>query len=137
MSAHAQHTQHIREIPNNRDVIRTSEVVEERELGPETGIAHQQFIVARLVWFLAGILLTLLAFRFVFAALGANPGNAFVNFIYTTSHPFVTPFFGLFSYDPLRYGISRLEVFTLVAMVVYALVAYGLARLLTLNRHRY
>ena len=88
---------------------------------------------ARVVWFIAGVLLTLLAFRFVLVLLGANPNNAFANFIYTVSHPFVAPFFGLFGYS-LHYGVSRLELSTLVAMAVYALVAFGIAKLLTIRQ---
>ena|SRR5579884_2047679 len=92
-------------------------------------------VAARVIWFIAGVILTLLAFRFVLALLGANPGNAFANFIYTTSHPFVAPFFSLFNYN-LRYGVSRFEIYTLVAMAVYAVIAWGLARLVTIGHPR-
>src|SRR5579871_60661 len=54
-------------------------------------------MVGRVIWFIAGILLVLLAFRFALALLGANTSNAFANFIFNTSHPFVAPFFSLFS----------------------------------------
>lgn len=90
-------------------------------------------LAARVVWYVAGVLLVLLAFRFVLTLLGANPSNGFANFIYSLSHPFVAPFFGLFGYN-LHYGVSRFEVYTLVAMAVYAIVAWGLARLFTLNK---
>ena len=93
------------------------------------------FTAARLIWFVADIILVLLAFRFVFVLLGANSANAFANFIYTLSHPFAAPFFGLFSYQT-AYGTSRFEISTLVAMAVYALVAYGLARLVTIRHPR-
>jgi hypothetical protein len=92
-------------------------------------------IIARVIWYIAGVLLILLAFRFVLALLGANPGNSFANFIYTASHPFVAPFFGLFGYS-LHYGVSRFETFTLVAMAVYAIIAWGLASLVTLRKPR-
>lgn len=88
---------------------------------------------ARVVWFIAGVLLVLLAFRFVFIMLGANPGNAFVNFIYSLSHPFASPFFGIFGYTQTL-GSAKVEWSTLVAMFVYALVAYGIARLITIRR---
>jgi len=90
-------------------------------------------LAARIIWYIAGVLLVLLAFRFVLALLGANPSNQFANFIYSVSHPFVAPFFSLFGYD-LKYGVSRFETFTLVAMLVYTVVAWGLARLFTLKR---
>jgi hypothetical protein len=92
-------------------------------------------VAARVIWWVAGVLLVLLAFRFVLALLGANPANAFANFIYSVSHPFVAPFFGLFSYNT-QLGVSRFEIYTLVAMAVYAVIAWGLARLVTLNRPR-
>jgi len=99
---------------------------------PTTYVAEPQPLGERIVWYVAGILLILLAFRFVLALLGANPANAFANFIYTTSHPFVAPFFSLFGYR-LQYGVTRVEVYTLVAMAVYAVVAYFLGRLFHLT----
>jgi YggT family protein len=97
--------------------------------------ATGQNLVARVIWYIAGILLALLAFRFVLALLGANPNNSFANFIYSASHPFVAPFFSLFGYN-LQYGVSRFETFTLVSAAVYAIVAYGLAHLVTINKTR-
>ena len=93
-----------------------------------------QSVVARIIWFIAGIILALLALRFILSLLGANTGNAFSSFIYSTSHPFAAPFFGLFHYNVVSYGISRFEVYTLVAMLVYALLAWGITYLLTINR---
>ena len=92
-----------------------------------------QFTVANFVWYLAGLLEALLALRFILALLGANPCNVFANLIYTVSYPFVAPFFSLFSYN-LHYGVSRFETYTLVAMLVYGIVAYAIARLVMINR---
>lgn len=91
-------------------------------------------VAARVVWYLAGLLLTLLALRFVFALLGANPGNAIANFVYDVTYPFVTPFFGLFNYDVEAAGQGRFEVYTLVAVVIYALITWTVARALKLGR---
>ena len=110
-----------------------TERVREKEVREVDESPSGATLAERIIWYVAGILLVLLAFRFVLALLGANPNNAFANFIYETSHPFVAPFFGLFGYD-LQYGVSRFETFTLVAMAVYALIAYGLAKLVTLGR---
>lgn len=95
---------------------------------------HRANVAERVVWLIAGIILTLLAFRFVFALLGANPDNALASFIYNTSHPFVTPFFNLFNYNYIDNGIGRFEVFTLVAILVYGVIAAGIARLVSINR---
>lgn len=98
------------------------------------GAEHQQNVAERVVWFVAGIILVLLGFRFLLAMLGANPTNAFANFIYNASHPFVAPFFSLFKYSNFTNGVSHFEIYTLVAMIFYAVVAWGIARLVTLNR---
>ncbi len=96
--------------------------------------AHQRNVAERVVWFVSGVLLVLLGFRFALSLLGANTTNAFANIIYDMSHPFVAPFFSLFGYDNYSYGVSRFEVYTLVAMVVYGVVAWGVAKLVTLNK---
>lgn len=89
--------------------------------------------VEMIIYYLAGILITLLAFRFVLVLLGANATNGFADFIYSLSYPFVAPFFGLFGYT-FQAGQSRLEIETLIAMAVYALIAYGIARLVSIGR---
>ena len=94
---------------------------------------HRQNLAERVVWYIAGVLLVLLGLRFLLSLLGANPSNGFANFIYSVSHPFVAPFFSLFSYH-YSYGASCFEVYTLVAMLVYALIAWGITSLLTINR---
>lgn len=92
-------------------------------------------LLARLISFVVGALLVVLAFRFVLVLLGASSANGFANFIFSVSHPFVSPFFGLFGYK-LSYGASRFELFTLVAIAVYALIGYGLVRLVTIAQPR-
>jgi uncharacterized protein YggT (Ycf19 family) len=94
---------------------------------------HKQNVAERVVWYVAGVILVLLAFRFVLSLTGANTTNSFANFIYNVSHPFVAPFFSLFSYKT-NYGVSKFEIYTLVAMAFYAVVAYGIAKLATINR---
>jgi hypothetical protein len=70
----------------------------------------------------------------VLALLGANTTNGFAQFIYNTSHPFVAPFFGLFNYNNIQYGVSRFEVYTLVAMAVYAAIGWILSYLANIGR---
>jgi uncharacterized protein YggT (Ycf19 family) len=95
---------------------------------------YRMSVAERVIWFVAGVIISVLALRFVFALLGANPNNAIANFIYTVSHPFVAPFFSLFRYNYTA-GASRFEIYTLVAIVIYSLIAAGLARLVTIGRH--
>ena len=97
------------------------------------GTADATHTATNVVWYVAGVLLVLLAFRFVFMLLGANQANEFANFVYTISYPFAAPFFGLFGYT-INYGVSQLELSTLVAMAVYALVAFGITQLVNIRR---
>jgi hypothetical protein len=96
-----------------------------------TGIGPAIF-AARLVHFVFGVIIALLIMRMVFLLLGANQGNAFVDFIYSASGVFATPFYGIFAYTP-SYGVSVFEVSSLVAIIVYTLISWGLGYLLTLG----
>lgn len=91
-------------------------------------------VAKRVVYYLGGALIALLALRFLLALLGAAEGNAFVDFIYGLSGVFVMPFYGIFG-EP-TYGVSQLETSTLVAIVVYALLTVGVGRLFTLGSRR-
>ncbi len=84
---------------------------------------------ARVVYLLSSVITALLGLRFVFALFGANPANPFADFVYSISHPLAAPFFGLFGYQP-QAGASRFELETLVAIIVYSLVARLLVRFL-------
>jgi len=117
-----------------RKVVRETTVEDKTSPTVEPVNNHPRNVLTRVIWFLAGLLLILLGFRFLLALLGANTTNGFANFIYTTSHPFVAPFFNLFSYNNIKYGVSRFEVYTLVAMLVYFVIAWILSALVNLDR---
>ncbi|MFX4262520.1 YggT family protein [Pelotomaculum propionicicum] len=90
----------------------------------------------KIVYYILGVLEVLFAFRLIFKLLGANPGSAFVSFIYTVSGVFAAPFNGIFR-SAVTEGIetkSVLEPTTIIAMIVYALIAYGVARLIEIYR---
>ncbi|HSW36769.1 MAG TPA: YggT family protein [Candidatus Saccharimonadales bacterium] len=113
------------------NTVQTTKEVSQHDIQAEA--EHPINVAERVVWYVAGVLLFLLGFRFLLSLLGANPSNSFANFIYATSHPFVAPFFSLFNYNYSN-GVSHFEIYTLVAMLFYALVAWGIARLVTINR---
>lgn len=124
-----------RENSDGTSTIKTTKVIEDDTddvVATDPARSDATSTAARVVWFIAGMIITLLALRFALVLLGANSANAFAQFIYTLSYPFAAPFFGLFGYD-LQYGVSRVELSTLVAMAVYALLAFGIARLLTIR----
>jgi hypothetical protein len=96
---------------------------------------HAANVADRVIWTIAGIILILLAFRFVLSLLGANRDAGFAQFIYGLSYPLVAPFFGLFRYDTASFaGNSTFEVYTLFAMAVYAVLAWIISRIINLNR---
>lgn len=92
-------------------------------------------IAQRIIWYIAGFIIALLVLRLVLLMLAANQGNAFVDLIYGLSAFFAWPFFGIFGYQP-TYGQFTFEVSTVVAILVYALVAWGLAKAFTLTGGR-
>ena len=94
---------------------------------------YRMTVIERIIYLVGGILITLLAVRFLLSLLGANSANSFANFIYTASHPFAAPFFSLFSYQE-HLGVGRFELGTLVAIAVYAIVMVILAKISTLAR---
>jgi hypothetical protein len=83
------------------------------------------------IYFLFGALEVLLVFRLVFKLMGASLASSFVRMIYGLTGIFVMPFEGIF-----RRGFSQglettsvLEPSTLVAIVVYSILAWGIAKL--------
>lgn len=92
-------------------------------------------IVHRIVWYIAGVIIALLALRIILLLLAANQGSPFVDFVYALSGIFAWPFFGIFSYTP-AYGSSVFEISSVVAIAVYALIAWAIAKLATLTSNR-
>ncbi len=72
----------------------------------------------------------ILAMRLLFELLSANPNTGVVSLIFSVSRPLVSPFFSALG-GTLNAGIGTLEMSTIVAMLVYALVAYLLRLTLT------
>jgi hypothetical protein len=86
--------------------------------------------VKQVIYFIFGVINALLVLRFVLLLLGANEVSPFVTLIYGLSRAFVLPFRGIFAEPDL--GVSVIEWAALVGIVVYSLVAYGLARIVEL-----
>lgn len=84
------------------------------------------------VWYILGIMEVLLAFRFVLKLLGANPGAGFTSFIYGVTQPFASPFLNVFRVTQVEGSV--LEWTTLLAMLVYWLIAYAIIKLLIIGK---
>ncbi len=86
----------------------------------------------QVVWYILGILEALLAIRFLLKLFGANPAAGFTSFIYGVSHPFASPFLNVFRITNVQGSIF--EWTTLLAMIVYWLIAIAIARLLVMGK---
>jgi hypothetical protein len=86
------------------------------------------FKATQLVWLVFGILEALLALRFVLKLIGANPASPFAVALYGFTNLFLFPFTGLVG-TPAA-GDMVLEFTTVIAMVVYALIGWGLERII-------
>ena len=82
------------------------------------------------IYLLFGFIEVLLGIRFVLRLLGANAEAGFAQLIYGVTSPLVAPFQGLFG--TVQSEGSVLESATLVALVVYALVAWLIIKLASL-----
>lgn len=89
-------------------------------------------LIQRAIYYLLGTIVILLLLRITLLLLAANQGNGFVDFIYTVSGLFAMPFYGIFSYTP-AYGSSVFELSSVIAIVIYSLVAWGIAKLIMLG----
>ena len=92
--------------------------------GPQT--------IEYLIYFLLGTLEILLGFRLVLKLTGASVASAFVGLIYGLTGIFILPFEGIFR-KGFAQGVettSVLEPATLVALIVYAVLALGIVKLL-------
>ncbi|HEY1085766.1 MAG TPA: hypothetical protein VGE34_03520 [Candidatus Saccharimonadales bacterium] len=101
-----------------------------RRSTPMSGVV----IMQRVVWFIAGVFIVMLALRVLLLLLAANQGNFFVDFVYAVGGFLAAPFSGIFG-SP-TYGKFFFDTASVVGIVVYALVAWGLTKLVTLTRPR-
>lgn len=86
----------------------------------------------QVVWYLFTLLEILLAFRLCLKFTGANPGAGFTSFIYAITWPFAEPFLAVFRTTVVEGKIF--EWTTLLAMVVYLLIAWGIVKLFTMSK---
>ncbi len=86
----------------------------------------------QVVWYILGLLEVLLTFRFILKLLGANSAAGFTHFIYAVTYPFVGPFLNVFRIT--REEGSIFEWTTLLAMLVYYLIAWGIIKLFLMSK---
>lgn len=102
---------------------------------PESTQVSNTKTVEQVIYFLFGTLEVLLVFRLIFKLAGASFGSAFVQMIYGLTGIFIWPFEGIF-----RRGLSQglettsvLEPSTIVAIIAYAVLAWGIVKLVRIS----
>lgn len=112
------------------EVIRTPNEYQQRQVVRNTAAERRLTLVRvnQVIWLLFGFLEALIAIRIVLRMIGANPGAFFTQVVYGTTDVFLWPFAGITA-NP---GVSAytLELTSIIAMIVYALIAWGLTRLI-------
>lgn len=91
------------------------------------------FRTYQIIWYVLSLIEILLTFRVILKILGANIGTAFVSLLYIITDPLALPFSGIFRVTYITTG-AYFEWSTLVGMVVYLLIAYGLVHLMQLMK---
>ena len=91
-------------------------------------------LVTQIVGAILGLLEILLGLRFVLKLIAANPNSGFAAFIYGITKPFLAPFTALVG-TPSSGG-TVVEVTTLIAMAVYALLFWGVVTVIRIAASR-
>lgn len=115
----------------------TGAQVQQQTRRVDTKVAADSTTTAgNVVWYIVGFILILLAFRFVLKLLGANPDSGFANFIYAITNFLTAPFDNIFGVSRTTAGevSSVFEPSIIVAAAVYALIGWGIVKLLNVNR---
>jgi hypothetical protein len=101
---------------------------------PQKAFAKKKaiFRAHQIIWYILGFIEVLLGFRVALLALGANPASGFTMFIYGISAPLAAPFRGIFGTSVS--GGYVFEWSTLLAALVYAIIAYGIVYLMQLGK---
>jgi len=86
----------------------------------------------QVVHYILGLLEILLLFRFVLKLFGANPEAGFSSFIYVVTYVFAAPFLSVFRITHVAGSIF--EWTTLLAMLVYWIIAIGIIKLLLIGK---
>jgi len=113
---------------NRVSEVRTSQREPEREQRIFT------FKASQWIWLLFGVLEVLFALRIGLKLVGANPDNTIVSLIYGITSLFLIPFAGLIG-SPTT-GNMVLEVSSMFAMLIYALIAWVVERTVWLIFYR-
>ena len=106
------------------------EIEHRKKVIEDVGAARRQSVskVVQFVWLLFGILEAAIGLRVFLKLIAANPSNLFALLVYSLTDLFLWPFAGL-TRSPSAGGFV-LEIPSVIAMIVYAVMAWVLASLI-------
>jgi hypothetical protein len=91
-----------------------------------TGDSYDRLIQG--IWLVTSVVAVMLGIRFLLKLLGGSSQAGFVTFMYNITQPLVAPFHGIF--NTTVQGRSILEPESLVAIVIYALIGWGIVSMI-------
>jgi hypothetical protein len=112
-------------------------VVQERTRSVDSQASPKSTLV-NVIWYLYGLVAILLVIRFVLKLTAANGSAGFVKMVYDITSILSKPFDAIFGVTTATTGkaTSVFEPSILVAIVVYGLIAWGIVKLLDINKPR-
>lgn len=121
----------------NRSIDQDGAVVRERSSTVSSSTDSKSTVI-NVIWYIYGLVAILLALRMILKLTGANSTNGFVSFIYSVSGALSAPFDSIFGVKTAEAGTTQsvFEPSILVAIAVYALIAWGITKLLAVNERR-
>lgn len=123
------------------EIIRETVTTEENSVEPERVVRVKNsstLTFGYLVYFLFAVLEVLLVFRVFLKLSGASIASEFVGLVYGLTGIFILPFEGIFRRG-FAEGVETTSVFepsSVIAIVVYAVVALGIVRLIAILGRR-
>jgi hypothetical protein len=112
------------------------QISEVRTTRREPGLEQRlrTFKAMQLIWLGLGVLEVLIGLRIIFKLIAVNPENTLASLLYAFTGLFLLPFAGLTG-TPSSGGMV-LEISSLIAMVVYALLGWAAAKLVEVVFYR-
>ena len=111
-------------VQQHGDHVHEEHVVENVNLGYRESV----YKVSQIIWLLFGGLEALIGIRVILMLIGANPANGFTAFVYQLTQLFLWPFQNLIA-NPTFQNMT-LEVTSIIAMIVYALLGWIIVRMI-------
>ena len=114
-------------------VMRRDPVVQAQREVVEDPSASGRVMVARItgiIWLLFGVLDAMIVLRIALKLIAVNPASGFASFVYGLTDVFLAPFASLIGSPVVGSGVF--EIFSIIALVAYALLAWVIVRLFRL-----